>query len=322
MPSEALAGRCLITGASGFIGHRLFEQLMALGVPVRGASRQVVEAPGDWVQVDVQGAATDWRHALQGCDSVVHAAGRAHVLKEQAGDPLALFREANVEATLALAEQALALGVKRFVFISSIGVSGNVTPAGQPFTEQQAPRPHAPYAVSKLEAEQALTQRLAGTAMALVIVRPPLVYASHAPGNFARLLGLVQRRLPLPFGKVNNARSLVALDNLVDFLVCCLQHPAAAGQTFLVADGEDLSTDELVAVLAQGMGHVARSLPVPPTLLALGARLTGRTAMYQQLCESLQVDTRKAQTLLGWQAPLAARTALQQTARQWRDARS
>ncbi len=322
MAFEPAVGRCLITGASGFVGRHLFQRMDLLGLPVRGASRQALGATGDWVQVDVRGGSTDWRAALLDCDSVVHAAGRAHVLKEQACDPLALFREANVDVTLALAEQALMMGVKRFVFISSIGVSGNVTSTGQPFTEQQRPQPHAPYAVSKLEAEQALTRLLAGTSMELVIVRPPLVYASHAPGNFARLLGLVHRRLPLPFGSVENARSMVALENLVDFLMCCLRHPSAAGQTFLVADGEDLSTAELIRVLADGMGHTPRLVPVPTALLALGARLTGRMSMYQQLCLSLQVDTSKARSLLGWRPPVCARTALRQTSRNWYDSRS
>ncbi|MFF7107642.1 NAD-dependent epimerase/dehydratase family protein [Pseudomonas sichuanensis] len=314
--SELANGRCLITGASGFIGHALMRRLAEQGREVRASTRHV--PPGDgWVQVEMLGSATDWRSALDGCDTLVHAAGRAHVLRERDGDPLKLFREANVEATRALAEQACAQGVRRFVFLSSIGVNGNATSLEQPFTERDIPRPQADYARSKLEAEQLLSEVFRGTQTELVIIRPPLVYAAHAPGNFARLLGLVHKRLPLPFARVRNARSMVALDNLVDFLVCCLEHPAAANQTFLVADGQDFSTGQLLTLLANGMGNASRSLPVPASWLAVGASLCGLAGVHQQLCGSLRVDIAKARTLLGWQPPVDASQALRDSARQW-----
>lgn len=320
MVSEVFTGRCLVTGASGFIGQALVRRLQQDAHPVVGASRQAVGS-NDWRQVEVCGAATDWRTALEGCDTVVHAAGRAHVLRERTGDPLALFREANVETTRALAEQSRELGIRRFIFLSSIGVNGNATSIDQSFTEHDAPKPKADYAVSKLEAEQLLAKIFEGSRTELVIVRPPLVYAGHAPGNFARLLALVDKGLPLPFSRVRNARSMVALENLVDFLVCCLVHPAAANQTFLVADGEDYSTHALHSLLAQGMGKTPRSLPVPPSWLASAARLAGMGGMHLQLCGSLRVSIDKAHALLGWKPPVQAADALRDSSKQWRERR-
>jgi nucleoside-diphosphate-sugar epimerase len=322
MRSESTPGRCLITGASGFIGGALFDRLQQTGVPVRGTSRQTASVAGDWVQVAELGRYTDWSAALRGCDVVVHAAGRAHVLQEQVQDPLEAFREVNVQGTLALARQALEAGVRRFVFISSIGANGAETFPGQPFNEACDPRPQQAYARSKLEAEQALQALLTGTAMEWVIVRPPLVYASQAPGNFARLLQLVARRLPLPLGRVDNARSMVALQNLTGFLQLCLHHPAAAGEVFVIADGEDISTARLVELMAQGMGQPSRLVPVPPALLRWGLKALGREGMGQQLCGSLQVDASKARNLLGWRPEVSVDDALRESARQWLARRS
>ncbi|WP_349971474.1 NAD-dependent epimerase/dehydratase family protein [Pseudomonas caspiana] len=317
MTSDGAISRCLITGASGFIGRALFDRLQAQGLAVRGTSRRPAIVPGDWVQVSDMGPDTDWSEALQGCDVVVHAAGRAHVLSEQGSDPLAEFRQVNVEGTLNLARQALKMGVRRFVFISSIGANGAETVPGQPFSEVCTPQPQQPYARSKLEAEQGLQELLAGSAMEWVIVRPPLVYAGDAPGNFARLLGLVSRKIPLPLGRVNNARSMIALRNLTSFLDLCIQHPAAAGEVFVVADGDDLSTGQMVELLAQGMDHRAMLVPVPARTVRWGLSLLGQEGLGQQLFGSLQVDAGKARTLLGWRPEVSTRDALRDSARQW-----
>jgi nucleoside-diphosphate-sugar epimerase len=311
-----------ISGASGFVGNALIERLNQSGLAVRGSTRNPAPQQGNWVQIPTIDRNTDWSAALDGCDVVIHTAGRAHVLRDKSRDPLADFREVNVHGTLALARQALAAGVRRFVFISSIGVNGTQTQPGQPFTEACTPRPEQPYAISKLEAELALRELLAGQPMDLVIVRPPLVYAGHAPGNFGRLLGLVGKRLPLPLGSLHNARSMIALQNLVGFLELCIHHPAAANETFVIADGEDLSTTQLVELLAQGMGHRARLLPVPSGALRWGLALAGRGGMGQQLCGSLQVDATKARTLLGWKPEISAAVALRQSALEWMQARS
>lgn len=305
----SVVSRCLVTGASGFIGSALLEYLQRRDMTVRGAVRQLPDRPGDWVQIKGLDCDADWRHALLGCDVVVHTAGRAHVLGRQSVDSLAQFRAVNVDGTLTLARQAMEMGVRRFVFISSIGVNGSRTTVN-PFTEQDLPAPQAYYAQSKYEAELALQQLVSGNDMELVVVRPPLVYAAHAPGNFAKLLSLVKLGFPMPFASVNNRRSIVALENLLDFLFCCVSHPSAANQLFLVADGHDVSIAELVGYLADGMDKKALLLPVPPVVMAFSAKCIGAASRYEQLCGSLQVDIGKAKTMLGWQPPLLTAEAL------------
>lgn len=317
-----LSSRYLVTGATGFIGRSLFDRLKAMKLDVRGTSRRLISMPASWIQIASIDRNTNWSAALTHCDVVIHTAGRAHVLREEEADPLEQFRKVNVEGTLALARQAMEAGVRRFVFISSIGVNGPETPLGQPFTEASIPQPQQAYAQSKLEAELALRELVAGHPMELVIVRPPLVYAGHAPGNFARLLGLVGKRLPLPLGRVRNARSMIALQNLVGFLELCLTHPKAANETFVIADGQDVSTTQLVEFLAQGMGHRARLLPVPVSALRGGLALIGRKGLGQQLCGSLQVDASKARNVLGWQPEISTADALRDSARQWLQSRS
>lgn len=302
--------RCLVTGASGFIGSAICQLFADQGISVRGASRRDMSSEiADWVEVGDLAGDTDWATALEGCDVVVHTAARAHVLSELSVDPLAVFREVNVRATLALARQAMDAGIKRFVFLSSIGVNGALSDDG-PFTEDSVPRPHAPYAVSKLEAEQGLRALLAGSGTELVIIRPPLVYAANAPGNFGKLLRVIQCGMPLPFGRIRNARSFIALDNLVDFIRLCVVHPAAANQLFLLSDGQDVSTPELVRLLGEGMHRPARLLPVPLAWLKFFFRMTGRSAMFHQLSGRLQIDSSKSFDLLGWRPPTAAYEAL------------
>ncbi|MDH0304887.1 MULTISPECIES: NAD-dependent epimerase/dehydratase family protein [unclassified Pseudomonas] len=313
----------LVTGGAGFVGQAVCDRLERDAVQVTKTVRTLNDeqkAARNAVALGDIGADTDWRSVLEGIDVVVHLAARAHVLKESHAEPLVEFRRVNVDAALALAQQAAAAGVKRFVFISSIGVNGNVT-GETPFAEHSRPAPHAPYAQSKLEAEEALERFTKTTSMELVIIRPPLVYAAHAPGNFRRLLQLVASGIPMPFASINNRRSMIALDNLADFITCCVRHPAAGGQTFLISDDEDLSLPGILHLLGEGMGKKVRLLPVPSSLMAAGAGLLGKKNLYTQLCCSLQVDSSKCRELLGWVPPLSASDALLATGKKYRELR-
>lgn len=295
----------LITGASGFVGRALCAEGVARGVRIRAATRSPREFPAgvEVMAVNDIDENTDWRRSLDGCGAVVHLAARVHVMKEGVGHPMEAFRKVNVLATLNLARQAAESGVRRFVFISSIGVNGARTD-GQPFTADDVPRPHSPYAESKYEAETGLRSLSGRTGMEVVIIRPPLVYGADAPGNFGALTHWLGRGLPLPLGAIANQRSLVGLDNLVDLILTCLSHPGAAGQVFLVSDGEDVSTPELLRRMGQAMGRPARLIPVPAGALELAAVLLGKRNMAQSLCRSLQVDIEKTRRLLGWRPQL------------------
>jgi nucleoside-diphosphate-sugar epimerase len=242
---------------------------------------------------------------LAGQDCVVHLAARVHVMNDAVPDPLAEFRAANVELTVHLARQAAQAGVHRFIFISSVKVNGEETAADRPFTANDTPQPQDPYGVSKMEAEQALRSLAAQIGLEVVIIRPPLVYGPGVKANFAALMRAVQRGWPLPLGTVRNQRSLVALDNLVDFIITCITHPQAANQTFLVSDGQDISTTELVRGMARAAGVPARLLPVPVWVLQAGAALLGKGDAVQRLCGNLQVDISKARRLLGWVPPIS-----------------
>jgi nucleoside-diphosphate-sugar epimerase len=304
--------RVIVTGASGFVGSALGRAIKSKdGVDsVIGLVRE--EKAGLGFATRTAGNLFEdgnWRECLDGADVVIHLAARAHVLNDGHEDPLTEFRRVNVDGSLRVAEAALKAGVKRFVFVSSIGVNGNQT-LTSPFNELTPPAPVSDYAVSKWEAEQALSRFFSGTGVELVTVRPPLVYAGHAPGNFQRLMWLVAKGLPLPFGAVDNQRSMIALENLVDFLMCCARHPDASGETFLVSDGEDCSLSEILALLAQGMRKRLVQLPFPLVLLQGVARLFGKRALVDQLCGSLQVDSNKSRELLGWQPKVSARDAL------------
>ena len=308
-----LTQRVLVTGGNGFVGKALAASALSKGCAVRVSSRQKLTAPKsqiEYCQVGDLGPATDWSAALQEVDAVLHCAGRAHVMADTAVDPLTAFRTVNVAGTLNLARQALEAGVKRFVFISSIGVNGSQTTLGNPFSAADKPNPHNAYALSKWEAEQGLLRIAEETGMEVVIIRPPLVYGCGAPGNFAALMRAVQRGWPLPLGAVHNQRSLVALDNLVDFIVTCITHPQAANQIFLVSDGEDLSTTELIRGMARAAGVPARLLPVPVWALQAGAKLLGKGDAVQRLCGNLQVDISKARELLGWVPPVSVEEGL------------
>jgi nucleoside-diphosphate-sugar epimerase len=279
---------------------------------VRGATRSANLVLEDLERTVVGSidAATPWSGALGGVDAVIHLAARAHILNDSAADPLTAFRSVNVEGTLNLARQAATAGVKRFVFISSVKVNGESTEPGRAFTEVDAPNPQDAYGQSKHEAEQGLREIAAQTGMEVVIIRPPLVYGPGVKANFAALMRAVQRGWPLPLGAVHNKRSLVALSNLIDFIITCITHPQAVNQTFLVSDGQDLSTPELVRGLALAAGMPARLLPVPVWALQAGATLLGKGGAVQRLCGNLQVDISKARSLLGWVPPISVEEQL------------
>ena len=295
----------LITGANGFVGHAVTLKLRQ-HQSVRAALRQRdFPLPHD---VDiVEGSLStnwDWSKALADVSAIIHCAARVHVMSESVKDPLTEFRRVNVEGTLNLARQAAQAGVRRFVFVSSIKVNGEATEAGCAFTADDVPAPLDPYGVSKLEAELGLRELSAHTGMEVVIVRPPLIYGPGVKANFALMMRWVARGVPLPLGSIYNARSMVAIDNLVDLLITCLKAPAAADQTFLVSDGQDVSTTELLRRTAKAMGKTALLLPVPVSWLELGAALLNKQALAQRLCGSLQVDIEKNRRLLGWWPPL------------------
>ena len=305
----------LLSGATGFVGKAVVQCLLAVdesqrvAVAVRKGGQPWSERVQPRVTGDLEPAA-DWSVALEGVSAVVHCAARVHVMHDTEADPLTAFRTVNVDGTLNLARQAAAAGVKRFVFISSVKVNGESTEPGRAFTEADTSNPQDAYGLSKHEAEQGLRQLSADTGMEVVVIRPPLVYGPDVKANFAALMRAVQRGWPLPLGAVHNQRSLVALDNLVDFIVTCITHPQAANQTFLVSDGQDLSTTELVRGMAQAAGVPARLLPVPVWALQAGASLLGKGDAVQRLCGNLQVDISKAHSLLGWVPPVSVEEGL------------
>jgi nucleoside-diphosphate-sugar epimerase len=265
-------------------------------------------------------AATDWRETLSGVTTVIHLAARVHVMHEVDADPQAEFRRMNVAVTEQLARSAVASGAKRLVYISSIKVNGEAT-HGTTFTEADQPSPQDPYGVSKCEAEQALHRIARETGLEVVIVRPPLVYGPGVKGNFIQMLKVLVRGVPLPLASVRNRRSLVYVENLADALIACAIHPAAAGQTYLVSDGEDISTPQLLRNLGDALGAPAHLFPCPPTLLNLAGRLTGRAAQVERLLGSLQVDSGKISRELDWTPPYTLQQGLQATAEWYRNSR-
>lgn len=300
----------LVTGATGFVGSALVHRLVA-DSPTDHFIVALRKAGTGWPSqvssavVGELGPDTDWCAALKEVKGLVHSAARVHVMAESSADPLAEFRRVNVDGTMNLARQAAAAGVQRFVFVSSIKVNGEATTQGQPFTESDAPAPLDPYGQSKHEAELGLRQLAADTGMEVVIIRPTLVYGPGVKANFAALMRVVKSGWPLPFGAVHNQRSLVALDNLVDLIITCMHHPAAANQTFFASDGHDLSTADLVRGMARAAGVPARLWPVPVWALRVASAALGKGTVVQRLCSNLQVDISKARNMLGWVPPLS-----------------
>jgi nucleoside-diphosphate-sugar epimerase len=307
----------LVTGASGFVGRALCANLLKYS-PLRLSVRDKYKVEL-FKNVDIFEASLsldqDWSSALSGVVTVVHCAARVHVMKETGNDPLAEFRRVNVDGTLRLARQASEAGVRRFIFLSSIKVNGESTQLGSPFTPDQISVPSDPYGLSKFEAEIGLIAISKETGMEVVIIRSPLVYGPGVKANFLSLMNWLRRGVPLPLGGLTkNLRSFVFLDNLVDMILACINHPAAANQTFLVSDDEDLSTAGLLERMALALGRPPKSIAVPPALITLGAKLVGRADIAQRLCGSLQVDIKKTKDLLGWSPPVSLNEGLRQTA--------
>jgi nucleoside-diphosphate-sugar epimerase len=315
----------LVTGGSGFVGRALINRLTLIAgstviAPVRNVATKFPEGVRSIPFTNLD-ATFNWSDELKDVDCVVHAAARVHVMNDVSGDPLAAFRKVNVEATLNLARQAAASGTKRFIFISSIKVNGEGAEPGTVYRADDVPAPIDPYGVSKLEAEQGLKELAAVTGMEVVIIRPVLVYGPGVKANFLSMMRWLYRGVPLPFGAVHNQRSLVAIDNLVDLIVTCSDHPAAANQVFLVSDGEDVSTTQLLRKLAGALGKPARLLPIPVWLMRGAAALLGKRALSDRILGSLQVDISKNRQLLGWTPPVTLDKALSLTAQHFLDSR-
>jgi nucleoside-diphosphate-sugar epimerase len=310
--------RVLVTGATGLVGRRLTERLAReKNYTIRATSRTPYVGWPKGVQclcVQDINAETDWRPSLDRCETVVHLAAWVHHMGKSTADSLMECRRVNVEGTLNLAKQAAALGIHRFVFLSSIKVNGESTSSGNAFFVSDQPEPEGIYSRSKLEAEQGLWALEAETGMEVVVIRPPLVYGPEVTGNFGSLLRWLKYGVPLPFGAINNRRSLVALDNLVDLIVTCIDYPSAANHTFLVSDGEDLSTTQLLRLTASALGVPVRLFPVPAPLLDVGFRLLGKSGLSLRLLESLQVDIATTQETLGWTPPLSVEEGLRRAA--------
>jgi nucleoside-diphosphate-sugar epimerase len=301
--------KVLVTGANGFIGRALVAALVRDGVEVRAALRRrsAVGSNDFDARVSVHvvgdiGPIADWTAALDGVQTLAHLAARVHVMREKVPDPLAEFRHVNTLGTIRLASMAAQAGVRRLVYVSTIKVNGETT-VSEPFHEDDSPRPSDPYSISKWEAEQGLQHISAETGMEVVIIRPPLVYGPGVGGNFLSMLTWIDRGIPLPLASVRNQRSFVGLKNFVSLVVSCLSHPRAAGEVFLAADGEDLSTPDLLQRMARALGSRSRLFPFPVPLLRAAARVLGQSKVCERLCGSLRVDSAKARRLLGWAPP-------------------
>ncbi|MGE6742838.1 UDP-glucose 4-epimerase family protein [Allorhizobium pseudoryzae] len=300
----------LVTGATGFVGRHLCEDLAQRGMPFRPVSRKSLP---DHLTIPDINAATDWSAALHGVDCVIHLAARVHVMREREADPLAAFRAMNVEATLNLARQAAKAGVRRFVYVSSIKVNGETTAEGRPFQADDTPAPQDPYGRSKAEAEQSLLELGEQTGLEIVIIRPPLVYGPGVGANFRLLMRWAASGIPSPFGCCRNSRSLVYVGNLTDLLIAAAHHPAAAGQVFLVSDGEDLSTKDLFQMMAGLQGKRALSLPLPVTAMEAAASLVGKASLSDRLLKNLEVDIAKTEAVLAWKPHYSVKQGLQRT---------
>ncbi len=307
----------LITGALGFVGRALITRLRADGHRLSGTTRDAARRAGAQDiprhRVPPFDGDVDCSGIVAGADMVIHLAARVHVMKERASDPLTLFRQANRDGTRALAQASAEAGVKRFIFVSTVKVLGEVSSQG-PLTDTTAPAPQDAYGISKLEGEQALAVIAAGSDMEAVILRPPLVHGPGVGGNLATLLGALRRGIPLPFGVIQNRRSLIHVDNLADAIAACLTHPGAAGECFLVSDGEAVSTARLMTQLAEGLGKRPNLWNWPPGLLTLLGRLTGKSGEIDRLIGSLEVDCSRFRQTLVWSPLVSLDEGLAETA--------
>jgi nucleoside-diphosphate-sugar epimerase len=316
--------RILVTGGTGFIGAHLVPALLKAGHAVRIAKRTppVGNDPRgvESVAIGAIDGETDWTWALDGIDTVVHLAGRAHVMRETEPDARAAYRRTNVDGTRKLAEAAAATGISRLVFLSSVKVNGERT-RESPFRETDTPAPEDEYGRTKWDAERILSEISRQTGLKTVILRPPLVYGPGVKGNFLTLLNVCSKRLPLPLSGITNRRSLVYVGNLVDAVIACLDRDKAAGQTFLLRDGDDVATPDLIRRMSEALTVKPRLVPFPPGLLRLAGTLTGRGAAVARLTESLAVDDSKIRSVLGWTPPYSMVEGLGKTAAWWRSGR-
>lgn len=315
--------RVLVTGANGFVGRALLPRLLQSG---EHSVRAAVRKHADGLPKDVDIAIgcglspnADWRPLLEGCDAVVHLAARVHVMRDEVANPGEAYHKANVEGTLQLARQAVEMGVSRFIFVSSIKVNGEETPKGIVYREESIPAPVDPYGVSKWNAEKGLRQLAKDSSLEVVILRPPLVYGPGVKANFLSMMRWLDRGIPLPLAKINNARSFVAVGNFVDVIALCLDHPEAANETFLVSDGEDLSTSELLARLAHALDRSPRLFYLPLGMMQPVAKFLGKQAVMKRLFGSLRVDSSKVRRRLGWTPPLTVEQAFAEVAEYYRD---
>lgn len=313
------AKEIVVTGANGFIGRQVALGLHQAGYSVTGLVRSA------WKNCDFKlvtgfelGSDGDWSTVFRHTNTIVHCAARVHVMDDNAIDPLTEFRRVNVDGTLKMARQAAQCGVERFIFVSTVKVNGERTLPGRKFSEMDVPAPADAYAMSKLEAEEGLRDISGATGMEVVFIRPPLVYGAGVKGNFLSMLRLADTGCPLPFGAINNYRSMIYLDNLVSLIVCTIDHPDAGNRTFLVSDGEDLSTTDLFAEVRRSLGRKRRLLPIPSRTLSWLGRLTGKRGVTDRLCDSLQVDITGARQVLGWEPPFSVRAGLENTAAEYK----
>lgn len=308
----------LVTGATGFVGSSLCSRLLTEGFSVHGAlltseSPSLLESSIVPVVIEPLGPNTSWHHVLPDIQTIIHLAARVHIMNDSSADPLAEFRKVNVEGTARLAREAAKAGVKRFIFTSTIKVNGEEST--EPYTTDSLAAPSDPYGISKWEAEQALRKIEAETGLEVVIVRPTLVYGPGVKANFLNMIKIIKNGIPLPFSSITNKRSLIYVGNLVDVLTICTVHPTAAGKTYLVSDGEDVSTPELIGRTAAALGVPARLFPVPVSLMRLAGKLTGKSGAVNRLTGSLTVDSSKIRRELGWMPPFTMGEGLAETAR-------
>jgi nucleoside-diphosphate-sugar epimerase len=311
--------KILITGATGFVGRALFENLKSkkkylTHLTTRTNQKELFEG-GKTFNIGEIDSNTNWKDALDGVSCVVHCAARAHIMEKKQTDSLNVYRRINVDGTRNLAKQAALRGIKRFIFLSSIKVNGEETIASESFKYDDIPQPKDAYGISKLEAEQALLEISKQTGLEVVIIRPPLVYGEGVKGNFLRLLDIVYKQIPLPFAKINNLRSFIALDNLIDLIICCIEHPKAAGKTFLASDGQDLSTTDLIRKLSKFMNKSPRLFQVPQLIIQLIGRLVGKSSEIKRLFGSLRVDNSYTREILEWSPVLSLDESLEKTVR-------
>jgi len=308
----------LVTGANGFIGYKLCEKVLNIGWHVRGTVRPSTYRNNlpfdvDVVPIEEIGPLTDWSKVMSDVDTVVHLAARVHEINDIAADVSDAYRSVNVAGTERLARMAVASGIRRFIYLSTVKVNGEER--SSPYTEKDNPKPIDPYGISKWESEKRLHEIINHTELEVVILRPPMVYGPGVKANFLRLLNVVERGIPLPLARIKNHKSLIYLENLLDAIVTCINHPKAAGQTFLVSDGEDVSTPELIRRISAALGRPARLFPFPSVILKLAGIITGKSDATDRLLGSLTVDCSKIHRELGWQAPFSVNQGLGETAK-------